>query len=43
VKILLDECVPRILKQELSDFKVATVREMGWDGIKNGNLLAYAA
>jgi hypothetical protein len=43
VRVLLDECVPRQLKRELSDHDVRTVTEMGWSGIKNGPLLRRAA
>lgn len=39
MRILLDECVPRPLKRELSDYAVRTVAEMGWSGKKNGELL----
>ncbi|QYX32266.1 DUF5615 family PIN-like protein [Sphaerospermopsis torques-reginae] len=39
MRILLDECVPRPLKRELSDYKIQTVVEMGWSGKKNGELL----
>ena len=37
--ILLDECVPRPLKRELSDYDIRTVVERGWSGKKNGELL----
>ena len=30
MRLLLDECVPRPLKGELTDFEVRTVVEMGW-------------
>ena len=40
MKILLDECVTKQLKFYLSEFDVFTVREMGWGGITNGNLMA---
>ena len=40
--MLLDECVPRRLKRELSGHEVSTVTEHGWSGIKNGKLLAIA-
>ena len=43
MKVLLDECVPRKLKRELSGHEVLTVTERGWSGIKNGKLLAPAA
>lgn len=39
MRILLDECVPRPLKRELTDYDVKTVVEMGWAGTKNGVLL----
>ena len=41
--LLLDEAVPRRLKNCLSDHQVRTVVEMGWSGIKNGELLRLAA
>ncbi len=39
MRILLDECVPRPLKRELTDCNIQTVVEMGWSGKKNGELL----
>ncbi len=39
MQILLDECVPKPLKRELTDYEVCTVVEMGWAGKKNGELL----
>lgn len=39
MKVLLDECLPRRLKRELSGHQVFTVPEMGWAGVKNGALL----
>lgn len=39
MRIMLDECVPRPLKHELTDYEVRTVVEMGWSGKKNGELL----
>lgn len=39
IRILLDECVPRPLKRELSDYEIRTVVEMEWSGKKNGELL----
>ncbi|MEH2271751.1 MAG: DUF5615 family PIN-like protein [Nostoc sp.] len=39
MRILLDECVPRPLRRELTDYEVRTVVEMGWSGKKNGELL----
>ena len=39
MQILIDECLPRKLKNELADHTTFTVQEMGWSGIKNGALL----
>jgi len=41
--ILLDESVPRIVKIRLNEFSIATVQEMGWTGMRNGELLAAAS
>lgn len=41
MKILLDECVTKRLKPYLSEFEVATVSEMNWNGIKNGALMSF--
>ena len=43
MRILLDECVPRPLRRELPAHDVRTIREMGWAGKKNGELLALMA
>src|SRR6185312_4066239 len=40
MKILLDECVTKRLKEHLKEFEVFTVSEQGWSGIKNGKLMA---
>lgn len=42
MKILIDESLPRYLKQPLGAHQVSTVQEMGWTGIQNGVLLAKA-
>ncbi len=42
MKLLLDECLPRRLKQSFSRLQVSTVPEMGWAGKKNGELLRLA-
>ena len=39
MKLLLDENLPKRLKLHFPDHQVLTVREMGWNGIKNGDLL----
>jgi hypothetical protein len=43
VRVLLDEDLPRQLKHEIAGHKVATVREMRWNGILNGDLLRLAS
>ena len=43
MRILLDECVPRRFRRELSGHEVRTVPEMGWASFKNGVLLAAAS
>jgi predicted nuclease of predicted toxin-antitoxin system len=43
MRVLLDECVPRRLRRDLPGHDVVTVVEMGWSGVKNGELLALAA
>lgn len=40
MKILIDECLPKKFKWELEENKTSTVPEMGWEGKKNGELLA---
>jgi predicted nuclease of predicted toxin-antitoxin system len=42
MRLLLDEQVPRSFKQLLVGHEVRTVREMGWNGKSNGELLALA-
>ena len=39
MRIILDECVPSIVKRGLPARSIVTVQEMGWAGIKNGELL----
>jgi predicted nuclease of predicted toxin-antitoxin system len=43
MRVLLDECVPRALREELPGHEVKTVAEAGWAGAKNGELLQLAA
>jgi len=43
MRLLLDESVPRRLRDALSATTVKTAVEMGWAGVKNGALLALAA
>lgn len=42
MKVLLDECVDRRLAKHIEGFSVRTVADMGWTGIKNGELLNLA-
>jgi len=39
MKLLLDENLPKRLKQDFPGPKVFTVRDKKWNGIKNGELL----
>lgn len=43
MRILIDECAPRRLRNEFPGHDVLTVREMGWSGKKNGELLKVMA
>lgn len=40
MRVLLDECLPRKLRNTLSKFEVTTVPEAGHAGLANGRLLA---
>jgi hypothetical protein len=42
MRVLLDECLPRALGQELVGHAVRTVGQAGWAGVKNGELLRRA-
>jgi hypothetical protein len=42
VKVLLDECIDRRLARDIAGHDVKTVPQMGWAGIKNGDLLTLA-
>ena len=39
MRILLDECLPARLRQDLPGHEVQTVPQAGWASIKNGKLL----
>jgi hypothetical protein len=43
VRILLDECVDWRLSRDLVGHDVRSARQMGWNTIKNGELLSRAA
>ncbi|MGB7709819.1 MAG: DUF5615 family PIN-like protein [Microcoleus sp.] len=40
MKLILDECIDRRLAKEFVGYEVKTVPQMGWAGIKNGQLMA---
>lgn len=42
MNILVDECVPRQLSRFFPDHRIRTVQEIGWSGIKNGELILRA-
>ncbi len=42
MKILLDECVTKKVKQLLTEYEVSTVSELNYNGLKDGALLAEA-
>ena len=39
MRLLLDENLPKRLKQDLSEHEIYTANERGWTGISNGRLL----
>jgi predicted nuclease of predicted toxin-antitoxin system len=39
MKLLLDENLPKRLKQDFSEFEISTVHEQGWNGLTNGDLI----
>ncbi|TCZ67735.1 DUF5615 family PIN-like protein [Flaviaesturariibacter aridisoli] len=39
MKLLLDENLPKRLKLDFPDHETYTVRDKGWNGIKNGQLM----
>jgi hypothetical protein len=42
MRVLLDECVPKRLGRHLAPHDCRIPAQLGWDGIKNGRLLALA-
>ena len=42
MKLLFDECIDRKFTKEFVGYEVKTVPQMGWAGVKNGELLALA-
>lgn len=39
MKLLLDENLPKRLKTDFADYEIYTVKDKGWNGIRNGQLL----
>lgn len=39
MKLLLDENLPKRLKEDFPEHEVYTVRDKNWNGVKNGELL----
>ena len=39
MKLLLDENLPKRLKNDFPEHEVFTVRDKGWNSVKNGELL----
>lgn len=39
MKLLLDENLPKRLKLDFNEHEIYTVRDKGWNGIENGELL----
>jgi predicted nuclease of predicted toxin-antitoxin system len=39
MRLLLDENLPKRLKNDFPNHEIYTVRDKGWNGIKNGQLL----
>ena len=39
IQLLLDENLPKRLKLDFPEHEIYTVRDKGWNGIKNGELL----
>jgi predicted nuclease of predicted toxin-antitoxin system len=43
MRVLVDECVDWRLIRELQDHEVKSVKQLGWERVKNGALLTLAA
>jgi Domain of unknown function (DUF5615) len=39
MKLLLDENLPKRLKEDFSNHEIYSIRDKGWNGVKNGELL----
>src|SRR5437763_1765911 len=43
MKVFIDECIDWRLSRDLPGHQISTARQMGWAGLRNGELLALAA
>ena len=43
MRLFLDECIDRRLMRGFTGYNIKTVPQMGWTGIKNGQLLGLAS
>ena len=43
MRLLIDECVDWRLLRDLNDYDVKTVKQLGWENVRNGALLRLAA
>ncbi len=39
MKLLLDENLPKRLKEDFENHEIYSIRDKGWNGVKNGELL----
>jgi predicted nuclease of predicted toxin-antitoxin system len=39
MKLLLDENLPKRLKEDFTNHEIYSIRDKGWNGVKNGELL----
>ena len=42
MRVLFDTCVPRPLRKSLLGHEIKTAQEMGWDRLRNGDLIQVA-
>ena len=42
MRVLFDTCVPRPLRKSLPGHDIKTAQEMGWDRLRNGDLIQMA-
>ena len=42
MRVLFDTCVPRPLRNSLTGYDIKTTQELGWDRLRNGELIEMA-